>query len=218
MSQKKCKHKWKEDDTYYITDITNGETTKVTRKKCSVCSEVKKEEKKAERNPNFPVGQSQQRTVSITPVDDNPFVLEMSSRKPRRNTRSIRMSEKPKADEQIVEKKYKVVQVGWDGENNRTPIVLLSLKERQALDVDVASVVKVKKGRVHKLAIVQIQFKAHLRAKDVCTLNSKVSTDLNASVDDNVKISKEVTESEAKEFHREHIPANPLMAMLGGLR
>jgi len=98
--------------------------------------------------------------------------------------------------------KFEVARIGFENENPTCDIVLLSRKERANLDVEVASPVKVKKGRKVQIAVVQIQFKDLLNQESICTMNTKLSESLGVKVGDKVTISKEVTETEWNDYNR----------------
>ena len=95
---------------------------------------------------------------------------------------------------------YQVALVGWARENPITPIVLLSLRERTKLDVKIGQPVKVKKGRKTQIATVQMQFKECLGMEDHCSINTALSTALEFTNGDKVKIDVRVTESEYEAF------------------
>lgn len=107
----------------------------------------------------------------------------------------------------IREKVYKVARVGWTQENSLLPIVCMSKKERDALGIEIAKYVKVKKVveianqpvAVESLAIVQVQFK-DLLGEEVVALSTKLAEALEVTTDSLVTISKDVTESESEAF------------------
>ena len=112
------------------------------------------------------------------------------------------MAKKPKKKAN----KYRVAKVGWENENHLKSVILLSRKERTELGVDVQAVVKVKKGRKTVLAFVWQQFRELLGQDKICTVNKILQKELKLKLNDKVEISKEVTETEHKEFVGENAP------------
>ena len=103
-----------------------------------------------------------------------------------------------------ISKKYKVKRIGWNNEHPVTPVILIDGSERTRLDLQQGDVVKVvrrisKSIDLQSMAYVQIQFK-DLIGQEVASLNSKLAEILQVQIDDEVEISKELTEIEAERF------------------
>ena len=109
--------------------------------------------------------------------------------------------------ENVMEKEYMVIQVGWEKENPKIPIVLLDKKERDLFNIQPKTLVKVKhfvsdEMTIECLAFLYEQHKQHIN-KEVTTLNTELAKRLEVSPKESVIITKHVTEEEAKNFQKE---------------
>jgi hypothetical protein len=102
----------------------------------------------------------------------------------------------------MTEKKFSVKQIGWENSQEQFPVVLICKSDRNALNTDLSEFVKVTKItaehsdiEVSSVAIVNLQFRNLIEAEK-CTINTKLAEDLELKIDDKVKISTELTESE----------------------
>lgn len=106
-------------------------------------------------------------------------------------------------------KKCKIVQVGWKDENNLVGMALLPRKVRDEVQVSLKDVVKVHRKlkndageeiEITSLAWVQMQFKQHVGMTDSISINKVLADTLSVGTDDEVYVSKQVTESEYEAF------------------
>lgn len=115
------------------------------------------------------------------------------------------VKKKAKAIQSNAENELEVKKIGWENMNIEKPLILMAEKDRNRFGIKRASVVKITKGIVTSLAIVEIQFWDLIPLDKVCTVNGVLAKRLNLQLGDKVEISKEVTESE----YRQMIPENP---------
>lgn len=104
----------------------------------------------------------------------------------------------------MISKNYKVCQIGWKDENTVASVVLLDGNERALLDIHARAVIKVKKKLeseiyVEALAFVHVQFREYI-GKEMVTLSSKLAELLQCKLNEELTITKEVTESESERF------------------
>lgn len=107
---------------------------------------------------------------------------------------------KKPAKKKKITAEYKVIKVGYPRENPKGNIILLSKKERKELNVELNSVVKLLNATKKEIAIVQKQLQEYVGEGKVCTLNSVLAKKLGLKENDNVEVTKEVTETEYKKY------------------
>lgn len=91
---------------------------------------------------------------------------------------------------------FEVVRIAWENGNEFMPMVLLRVKDRQRLDVDIGSTIKAIKGDKVAFAIVEKQFSEYIDKDNVCSINESLSKLLEAKIGDTITITKEVLESD----------------------
>jgi len=106
-----------------------------------------------------------------------------------------------------MDEKYNVARIGWENQNDVFPVILLSKSDRDRLGLNEGDPVKVylieDEIEVGVISAVGKQFKDLLGKENICSVSGQLAEKLRIIVGSEVNITRNLTESEYKQFQKD---------------